>query len=75
VKKQITFTFVATMDEVARLALLTAPVPRADQLPSATEDDSPSATAPLADSADLDVGSDSRTPGARETVPLADVGR
>jgi hypothetical protein len=81
----MTFTFVTAMDEVLRLALLPAPVPRADLAPEAANGaaaDAPPAdaevTAPDDDDDDaLAVGEHRRTPGAREggTPPLADVTR
>jgi len=82
VREGMTFTFVSGMDEVLRLALLPAPVPRADLAPAATNgagaDEAPpseGAVAPVADDDALTVGEHRRTPGAREghTPPLADV--
>jgi ATP-dependent Lon protease len=66
VRENMTFTFVASMDEVLRLALLDRPVPRADQAPAAED------ASPISDASDLGVGSNRRTPGAREEVPVAD---
>jgi ATP-dependent Lon protease len=74
VRDHITFTFVTSMDEVLRVALLPGPVLNADR-PLDT-DVATKSNAPLADSADLSVGENHRTPGAREeAVPLADVNR
>ena len=74
VREHITFTFVTSMDEVLRVALLPSPVLNADRPPET--DVATRSNAPLADSADLTVGENHRTPGAREeTVPLADVNR
>src|SRR5207249_8068109 len=41
VRENMTFTFVGSMDEVLRLALLDMPVPQADQAPDGEEDSSP----------------------------------
>jgi ATP-dependent Lon protease len=74
VREHITFTFVTSMDEVLRVALLPGPVLNADRPPET--DVAARSNAPLADSTDLSVGENHRTPGAREeTVPLADVSR
>ncbi|AHG91365.1 ATP-dependent protease La [Gemmatirosa kalamazoonensis] len=67
VRENMTFTFAGTMDEVLRLALLDAPVPRADQAPEGDEH-----SAPISDAADLEVGANRRTPGARSDVAVAD---
>jgi ATP-dependent Lon protease len=88
VREGMTFTFVTGMDEVLRLALLPAPVPRADLAPEAADEGdraedappSPAAVAPVADGDGLAVGENRRTPGARDgdapaVPPLADVGR
>jgi hypothetical protein len=87
VREGMTFTFVTGMDEVLRLALLPAPVPRADLAPEAAEADrsqdappSAAAVAPVADGDGLAVGENRRTPGARDgdapaVPPLADVSR
>jgi ATP-dependent Lon protease len=76
VREHMTFTFVATMDEVIGHALLPPPVPRADQAPT-DEDRARDAIAalPVSDAADLGVGENRRTPGARDepVAPLADV--
>ena len=74
VREHMTFTFVATMDEVLGHALLPAPVPRADLPPevpareTAREAAAPVAPgeAPVADDDGLTVGEHRRTPGARE---------
>jgi ATP-dependent Lon protease len=69
VREHMTFTFVTAMDEVLRLALLPAPVPRADLAPEA-EGLAP-AEGPVADDLGLTVGEHRRTPGAREgDVPV-----
>ncbi len=74
VREHMAFSFVSSMDEVLRIALLPSPVANADRAPDADVDEK--AAAPLADSADLAVGENHRTPGASvETVPLADVKR
>lgn len=64
VREGTTFTFVATMDEVLRLALLPAAGPHADLGPEGTPTGD-SASAPLADGDTLTVGQHHRTPGAR----------
>ena len=75
VRGHMTFTFVTSMDEVLRLALLPAPVPRADLAPASA--DAVSAPAPAADDAGPDaglaVGEHRRTPGAREGEALVPV--
>ena len=76
VREHMTFTFVGTMDEVLAIALLPAPVPRADLPPEAPNT---VAAEPSDDDSDEDltVGEHRRTPGAREgdvTVPEAPSG-
>ncbi|GJG85152.1 Lon protease [Gemmatimonadetes bacterium T265] len=65
VREGTTFTFVASMDEVLRIALLPAAVPRADLAP-----ESAAATAPLADGDTLSVGEHHRTPAARSDAGI-----
>ena len=72
VREHIDFRFVSSMDEVLQIALLPGPVLNADRSPEGEA--AAKSTAPLADSADLSVGENHRTPSAREeTVPMADL--
>jgi ATP-dependent Lon protease len=68
VRAAMTFTAVTSMDEVLRIALLPSP-----QTPPDRQAELPAA--PLADGSELAVGENTRAPGAREEVPLADVVR
>jgi ATP-dependent Lon protease len=67
VRQNMTFTFVSSMDEVLRVALLPAAVPNADVRAEPADDDHPAAdVAPLADGDDLSIGENRRTPGSRQ---------
>jgi ATP-dependent Lon protease len=70
VRENMAFTFVSSMDEVMRLALLPAPVPNADRAPEPVNEHDAS---PISDGDDLGVGDNRRAPGARSELPLADV--
>jgi ATP-dependent Lon protease len=70
VRENMAFTFVASMDEVTRIALLSAPVARADRAPEQVNEQD---AAPISDGDTLGVGDNRRAPGARSEVPLADV--
>jgi ATP-dependent Lon protease len=73
VRENMSFTFAGTMDEVIRLALLEAPVPRADQAPEGEDDEEhPHDSSPISDASDLEVGANRRAPGARTDVAIAD---
>jgi ATP-dependent Lon protease len=73
VRENMTFTFAGSMDEVLRLALLDAPVPRADQAPHGEEEhDHPGDSSPISDASDLEVGANRRSPGARTDAVVAD---
>ncbi|MGZ8413764.1 MAG: endopeptidase La [Gemmatirosa sp.] len=74
VREHMAFSFVSSMDEVLRIALLPNPVAHADRAPDADVDEQ--SVAPLADAVDPAAGENHRTPGASvEPVPLADVNR
>jgi ATP-dependent Lon protease len=70
VRENMAFTFVASMDEVTRIALLAAPVAHADRAPDPVNEQD---AAPISDGDSLGVGDNRRAPGARSEVPLADV--
>ena len=72
VRENMTFSFASSMDEVLRLALLEAPVPRADLASDGEDEDHPVDSSPMSDASDLEVGANRRSPGARTDVAVAD---